>query len=215
VQRNSSLDSWSNDSLTLEYALDLNELVDCVFARWSPQIGDPTIIGWLTVVLYFIASVLSLLVFFKKSGKSGIFWLLLSAVLFALAINKQLDLQSALTAAGRCLAQAQGWYADRRAFQLKFIISIAVISFLVAVLLFWMMRRELRRIWLALAGISLLLAFIAIRAAGFHHVDQFIGHKIGGIRMNGVLEIGGIAMIGANALYLLLRTSRDKAIGRS
>ena len=192
-----------------------NELADCVFARWSPQIGDPTTIGWLTVALYFIASVLSVFVFYRKSKTRGIFWLFLSVVLFALAINKQLDLQSAFTATGRCVAQAQGWYAERRAFQLKFIISIVVTSFLVALLLFWMMRRELRTIWLALAGISLLIAFIAIRAVGFHHFDQFIGYKIGSIRMNWALEIGGIAMIGVNALYLLLRRSTDKVIGRS
>lgn len=195
--------------------MNLDELAGCVFARWSPQIGDPTIMGWLTVALYFIASVLSVLVFYKRSGTRGIFWLFLSAVLFALAINKQLDLQSALTATGRCVAQAQGWYAERRAFQLKFIISIAAVSFLIALLLFWMMRRELRKIWLALAGISLLIAFIAIRAVGFHHFDQFIGYTIGSIRMNWALEIGGIAMIGANALYLLLRTSRDEVIVKS
>ncbi len=195
--------------------MNLDELANCVFTRWSPQIGDPTTIGWLTVALYFIASMLSVLVFYRQSGTRGIFWLFLSVVLFALAINKQLDLQSALTATGRCVAQAQGWYAERRAFQLKFIISIVAVSFLVALLLFWMMRRELRKIWLALAGISLLIAFVAIRAVGFHHFDQFIGYKIGSIRMNWALEIGGIAMIGANAIYLLLRTSRDEAIGRS
>lgn len=197
---------------TLEYALSPNELADCVFARWSPQIGDPTIIGWLTVVSYFIVSVLSGLVFYRQSGKHGIFWLFLSALLFALAINKQLDLQSVLTAVGRCVAQAQGWYAERRSFQLRFIISLIVTSLLVALLLFWVMRRELRKTWLALAGIALLITFIAIRAVGFHHFDQFIGYKIGNIRVNWVFEIGGIVMIGANALYLLLRTSCDEAI---
>ncbi|MDB5657901.1 MAG: isopropylmalate isomerase large subunit [Cypionkella sp.] len=31
-----------------------------------------------------------------------------------LAVNKQLDLQSALAATGRCIAQFQGWYRARR-----------------------------------------------------------------------------------------------------
>jgi ABC-type Na+ efflux pump permease subunit len=140
------------------------------------------------------------------------FWLFLSALLFALAINKQLDLQSALTAVGRCLSQAQGWYAERRSFQLSFIISIIIASLLIAVLLFWTMRRELRHIWLALTGIALLLAFIAIRAVGFHHFDQLIGYEIGSVRVNWAFEIGGIAMIGVNALYLLLRSSSDEKI---
>lgn len=189
-----------------------NELIDCAFARWSPQIGDPTIIGWLTVVFYLIVSVLSVLVFYRKSGRHRIFWLFLTALLFALAINKQLDLQSGLTAIGRCLAQAQGWYSERRSFQLRFIIFLILTSLLVALLLFWVMRRELRNIWLALAGISLLLAFIAIRAVGFHHFDSLISYEIGSIRVNWAFEIGGIAMIGVNALYLLLCASSDKTM---
>jgi len=195
--------------------LSPNDLADCVFARWSPQIGDPTIIGWLTVASYFIVSVFSVLVFFRQSGRNRIFWLFLSALLFALAINKQLDLQSALTAVGRCLSQAQGWYAERRSFQLSFIISIIIASLLIAVILFWTMRRELRHIWLALTGIALLLAFIAIRAVGFHHFDQFIGYEVGSVRVNWAFEIGGIAMIGVNALYLLLRSSSDEKIVES
>lgn len=81
------------------------------------------------------------------------------------------------------------------------------ISVVFALLLFRAMRRDLSHVWLALAGISVLLAFVAIRAVGFHHFDQFIGYEIGNVRMNWALEIGGIAMIGANALYLLLRRS--------
>ncbi len=161
--------------------------------------------GWLTVAFYFIVSVLSVFVFYRQSGRHRIFWLLLSVLLFALAINKQLDLQSGLTAVGRCVAQAQGWYAERRSFQLRFVISIIATSWFVALLLFWAMRRELRHIWVALAGIVLLLVFIAIRAVGFHHFDQFIGYEIGSIRINWAFEIGGTAMIGLNALYLLLR----------
>ena len=138
------------------------------------------------------------------------FWLFLSVLLFALAINKQLDLQSALTAVGRCVSQAQGWYAERRTFQLRFIIALIGASVLLALILFWAMRRELRHIWLALAGTALLLAFIAIRAVGFHHFDQFIGHEIGSVRVNWAFEIGGISMIGVNALYLLARRSGRK-----
>ncbi len=189
-----------------------HDLADCVFARWSPQIGDPTIMGWITVVSYLVVSVFSALVVYSQIGRHRMFWLLLTVVLLALGINKQLDLQSALTAVGRCLAQAQGWYAERRAFQLRFIISIIVLSFLFGCLLTWMMRRYLRRIWLALTGVLLLLVFVAIRAIGFHHFDQFIGYEIGGIRVNWAFEIGGTAMIGFNALYLLVRCSCDEKL---
>ncbi|MFX0547482.1 isopropylmalate isomerase [Roseovarius sp. S1116L3] len=189
-----------------------HDLADCVFARWSPQIGDPSIIGWITVASYFIVSVFSVMVSYRQFGRHRMFWLFLTVLLFALGVNKQLDLQSALTAVGRCLAQAQGWYAERRTFQLRFIISIIISSFLFGPLLVWLMRRHLRRVWLALIGILLLLVFVAVRAIGFHHFDQFIGYEIGSIRINWVFEIGGTTMIGFNALYLLFFTSRDEKI---
>ncbi len=189
-----------------------HDLTGCVFARWSPQIGDPTIMGWITVASYFIVSVFSVLVFYRQFGRHRMFWLFLAVLLFALGINKQLDLQSSLTAVGRCWAQAQGWYAERRTFQLRFIISIIVASFLLGLLIFWSMRRDLRRTWLALTGIALLLVFIAIRAVGFHHFDQFIGYEIGNIRVNWVFEIGGTTMIGVNALYFVFHNSRDEKI---
>ncbi|QCO55381.1 isopropylmalate isomerase [Pseudorhodobacter turbinis] len=182
----------------------------CVFTTWSPTIGDPTVMGWVTVASYLLAGILSVLVFFRKTGRQRIFWLILAVILFALTVNKQLDLQSALTAIGRCVAKAQGWYAERRPFQIKFIIFIVLTSFLIAAFLIWTMRRELAHIWLALLGLVFLLAFVAIRAAGFHHIDRLIGYQINNIRMNWVMELGGIAMIAANGLYLLLRTPKNK-----
>lgn len=183
--------------------MNVSGLFDCIFTDWSPTIGDPTLTGWVTVVAYLAASCLSALVLFHHSGKLRIFWLGLSIILLLLAVNKQLDLQSALTAAGRCLSKAQGWYEDRRSVQIAFILAILVICGVIAAVLLWVMRREIPLIWPALIGIVSLLAFIAIRAAGFHHFDQLIGFEVGGIRMNAVLELGGIVFIATNAFVLL------------
>jgi hypothetical protein len=136
------------------------------------------------VVFYLIACVLTALVFLQQFGKQGIFWLILFVTLLALVINKQLDFQSGLTATGRCLAQAQGWYAERHSFQFKFIIGVIVTSAIVALALAWTMRRHLKQIWLALVGVAFLLSYIAIRVAGSHHFDQFIGYKVGYARIN-------------------------------
>ena len=182
-----------------------------MFAAWSPTIGDPTAMGWITVALYFGVSLLAALVSSRHPGRLRLFWLILSAILLALAINKQLDLQSALTATGRCLAKAQGWYDARQIIQSRFILAIMGLSVVAALWLCWAMRRDLGRIWLAVIGFVCLLAFIAIRASGFHHFDQFIGYEIGNVRMNWILEIGGIALIGLNALYLLRRKAGRRA----
>lgn len=183
----------------------LNEVASCVQATWSPQIGDPTIVGWLTVAAYILAAVLTALVVIRQSGRQRIFWLGLFVLLLALAVNKQLDLQSAVTAVARCLALAQGWYEDRRSVQITFIIAVALVCLVVALGLAWALRRDLGHIWLALLGVALLLAFVAIRAAGFHHFDRFIGYEFANIRMNWVMELGGISLIAVNALRVLLR----------
>lgn len=185
--------------------LDLTALLACVSATWSPTIGDPGIMGWVTVAAYAASAFLTFRVCLGLAGRQRMFWLGLSIVLLALALNKQLDLQTALTDAGRCLARAQGWYDNRRTVQIDFILSIMAASVVMAVSVFWIMRRSIGETWLALTGLTLLLAFIAVRAAGFHHFDRFIGHQIGGVRMNWIMELGAIAMISANALYLLLR----------
>ncbi len=189
--------------------VSLNELVTCVFEFWSPKIGDPTAIGWLTVAVYALTAILAMVVFARQRGRQRIFWFGVCIMLFALAINKQLDLQSAVTAAGRCLAQAQGWYEDRQAIQIIFIISFVVTSLVLGLLLAWALRRHIGRIWLALIGVALLVGFVAVRAAGFHHFDRFIGYEFANIRMNWVMELGGITLIAINAL-LLLRKRRPR-----
>jgi hypothetical protein len=183
--------------------MSLDGLLACISADWSPTIGDPTLTGWVTAVTYLAASCLSAIVAYRHSGKLGLFWFGLSVVLLLLAVNKQLDLQSALTAAGRCAAKAQGWYENRRSVQIAFILAILVICGVVAAGLLWVMRREISLVWPALIGIVSLLAFIAIRAAGFHHFDQFIGFEVGGARINTFLELGGISMIAVNGFSLL------------
>ena len=164
--------------------------------------------GWFTVLAYVAAATLCLLAGLRRAGRERAFWIVLCVIMYALAVNKQLDLQSAFTAAGRCLAKAQGWYDRRKVFQLEFILAIAVAAIAMTAFLFWWMRGYLGRSWLALLGTGALLAFIFIRAAGFHHVDHLINVRIVGIRMNWVLELGGIAMIGANAVLLLAGTAR-------
>ena len=85
-------------------------MIDCVLARWQPVIGDPTWQGWATVLVYLATMGLALAAVGRIGPGDGrhtrerIFWLVTALGMAALAVNKQLDLQSALTAAGHCLA---------------------------------------------------------------------------------------------------------------
>jgi len=180
-------------------------LTDCVFDRWSPGIGDPTVMGWVTVAAYGVAAILCFATFHRSGGKSvRFFWLVLAVLLAFLMINKQLDLQSALTAVGRCVSKMQGWYEERKPVQVLFIIGIIFASLIFGWVMFRAMRQHVRTTWLAMVGLVFLLSFVAVRAIGFHDFDVFIGLRIYNIRMNWVLELGGITMIAANAAWLIL-----------
>lgn len=181
--------------------MDLIELI-----RWRPGIGDPSLMGWLTVAAYAVAAVLAWRAGMRTRrlldlprGSREI-WLLVAVLMAMLCVNKQLDLQSLLTDIGRVLAKRDGWYANRRDAQVHVIEAIfggAAVAALALGLVF-------RRFWLAhpLLGFGLvfLLSFIAIRAISFHHVDVFIGTTVAGIRMNWLFELGGIALVAAAAL---------------
>src|SRR5260221_9956242 len=109
--------------------------------NWSPGIGDPTIGGWVTVVLYFLAVVSTWktanMVRARERFVAGekYTWRAISMLFVALGINKQLDLQTALTDLGRVVADYQGWYDERQAVQVWFIIGVAVVCVLMACVL--------------------------------------------------------------------------------
>ncbi len=178
--------------------------------RWRPGIGDPSPIGWLTVAAYFAAAFLC----WRASvrGLSGpkvrLFWTATCGMLLLLGVNKQLDLQTAFTFFGRDLARAGGWYENRRAFQAVFVVLIALGGVAASGFLLWAFRSEWRRLWPALAGVALLLAFIVVRAASFHHVDQLLAGGPAGVRLNWLFELGGIAAIAWPA-WRAVRKSSD------
>jgi hypothetical protein len=153
--------------------------------NWSPGIGDPTVGGWVTVVLYFLAAV--------STWKTA--WRAISILFVALGINKQLDLQTALTEFGRVVADYQGGYNERQIVQVWFTMGVAVASILIACVLLTFARKSPAPTWLALVGTTTVLAFVLIRAASFHHIDRFIGETILELRWNWVLEMGGISTV--------------------
>ena len=165
--------------------------------HWSPGIGDPTVAGWLTVILYLVTSV-SCWMLARELGPAGLdrrAWRSISVLFLFLGINKQLDLQTALTEAGRYLAHYQGWIEQRQVVQLAFIALIAVISLICIITLLVWVRDAPVSTWLALMGTTLVIVYVLIRAASFHHVDRLIGRTVLGFRWNWILEMGGIGLV--------------------
>ncbi|MBM9595173.1 isopropylmalate isomerase [Roseitranquillus sediminis] len=184
-------------------------LVGCALGRWSPGLGDPTAMGWVTVAAYALAALLALAAAARLPENAParrterLFWLVSAAALAVLAVNKQLDLQSFFTAYGRCVAWAQDWYDMRRTVQAGIVLALIAASALGGALALVLLRRTLRRTGIAAAGLIVIVAFVLVRAVGFHHVDALIGLRAGGARMNWILEIGGLGIFALGALGAL------------
>jgi hypothetical protein len=171
---------------------------------WSPGIGDPTIGGWATVGLYIgaAATVWRLLKdvdFTHKNGERWV-WRGLLLGLIALGINKQLDLQSALTEIGRITAQHQGWYDHRGAVQEAFIAGTGILGLTLMAALIVLAWGAHATTLAALAGGFVLLVFITVRAASFHHIDRLLDLDLGGLKYNWLVEMGALAWILVSAL---------------
>ena len=175
---------------------------------WSPGIGDPTLGGWITVAAYLGAMGLAFHLGWsyqktqppRSLSRSALFWIFLGIFLLALGINKQLDLQTWFTEIGKKVAQNQGWYEKRRIVQAIFIILVAVIAAGSFFALLRLLKGNFRRHALALGGAFFILSFVVIRAGSFHHFDQLLGARVGGLKMNWILELGGIGLILAAAI---------------
>ena len=48
----------------------------------------------------------------------------------------------------------------------------------------------------------MVMGFVVIRAASFHHVDAFLASRLGGLRWNWILELGGILIVAVGAFGL-------------
>ena len=114
-------------------------------------------------------------------------WVSLAGVLLLLGVNKQLDLQTALTESGGSRAR-RGLDHVRRNVQVAFIACILMASLWLVVAVLRLTRGSLSRIWPALAGAVLLVSFVAIRATSFHHVDVLINLRLSGLKVNWLLE---------------------------
>lgn len=103
---------------------------------WEPGLGDPTPQGYFTVAHYFVACALCLWAALAarrapKFGaiklESALFWWVFFLFVFMLGVNKQLDLQSAVTYWGKAASIEQGWYDERDEVKGEFLAVVAVV----------------------------------------------------------------------------------------
>lgn len=176
--------------------------------RWQAGLGDNSPLGWLITLAYFAACGLCAFAGLReraafRTARTPLiwrFWFVLASILLLLGFNKQLDLQSLLTQIGRDIAKSLGLYGARRGIQAIFVLIMIALAG-VAV---WFGYRRMRLVWkryrLALVGMILLVAYVIIRMASFHHVDVLLKRRAdGGIGLNWLLELGGCLTVAAAA----------------
>jgi hypothetical protein len=172
---------------------------------WRPGIGDPTPLGWFTVAAYVAAGCVCLGMALR-SGRTGVdrytvVWWGVTLLLLLLAVNKQLDLQSFLTQTGKQMAKSEGWYDQRRTVQSLFLVGLSVFFSATLALFAWLLRCGLGRHLPVLLGLAWLCMFILFRATSFHRMDALIGLGTSFLKMNHVLELGGIALVMAGTWF--------------
>jgi hypothetical protein len=176
---------------------------------WRPEIGDPTLIGWLTVIAYVMAAWVCV-----RAGRRARqhtvadpsecdpawMWLGCAAVLFCLGLNKQLDLQTLLIEVGRQVVQATGWFKQRRMVQRVFALVLAALTGIMLLGVTWKQRRFFKRNPLLLPGIMLVAGYVLLRVAAIDHVDESAGLKLDDRPWLAALELSGLLCIVAAGL---------------
>lgn len=187
--------------------------------RWRPRFGDDDLVGWCTVVAYVLAAALA----WRARGRiralgdaaddDGLdpgdarrltrFWTVTAVAMVVLGVNKQLDLQTWLIEHARRAAFAEGWYDDRRRVQAVFVLAVAAAGLGAT----WWGVRQLRgvahQVALALVGLGVIVSFVAVRAASLHQIDHLL--SLGPVRLNTVLEFGGIGLVALAGLRVVRR----------
>lgn len=166
--------------------------------RWHPALGDPDAAGWLMVVAYLLTAVLAVHNARTARGnrRATVFWLVLAGCLCFLGINKQLEFQTLLTEIGRDTAVAHGWYDERRGVQAVFVFLLTASAGGVLLALRRLFRGpEWPAYRLTVAGVTMLILFILLRAATFHHVAAMFGMDFTNSAIRLALESGALLVI--------------------
>lgn len=156
---------------------------------------DAGLAPWLAVIGYGVAALLAWRVGSRCDGRERNFWWIAAGVLLALGINKQLDLQTELTATLRHIARSAGWYASRRQFQLLFLIGLAIGTVIGSSWLARLVQGLRTPVLITLTGLLALGGFVLMRAASFHHLDVLLGTRLPLGKAHLLIELAALAIV--------------------
>ncbi|GGJ41907.1 hypothetical protein CDQ92_07925 [Sphingopyxis bauzanensis] len=172
--------------------------------EWQASIAPPQMADWVTIAACLVAAAMSMRA--AARGTSAAFerhfWQFAAGLLVLLAINELLDLHTLITIAGRTHAKAFGWYGAHRAAQYAFVIALSGVAAMAGLAILWLTRRADHAVRLAVVGFAFIGLFALLRAASFHHLDDFLGGRTFRIDWSSVPEMVGIGIVAsAAAIY--------------
>ena len=100
------------------------------------------------------------------------------------------------------MSRLEGWYEERRAFQLNVIMAglaataISMLGFLIY------FRTIIGRSLLALMGVTCSMVFVVLRAASIHHVDQLFRIEFFNLKAHAIVEMTGIVLVFLNVIMM-------------
>ena len=173
-----------------------------IYSRLQAGVSDPTLFGWLTVLVYFVA-VARCITKSKESkffGGNYRFWLYLAALLLLLGINKQLDLHSWFAEIMRDRAQTYGWYKYRQSVLVSLVslLGFGILSSIISFRLY--LANSWRNYKITWAGIIVLLMLVLIQTSSSIYADALIkqrgfGFSAFGFSISAIIEISALILI--------------------
>jgi uncharacterized MnhB-related membrane protein len=167
---------------------------------WRFGADDPTVLGWVTTVTYFLAAFLCLRAAFIAPKNFGAFglatqpWWLFACILIALGVNKELDLQTLLIDVMRSLAKTEGWYSERRIVERAFVMLVILVSALAG----WQFVRQYRLFVCknisTVTGLGMVLLYCLLRTADVAHLEV-LGSNHTSSNFLWPLELSGLALV--------------------
>jgi len=165
---------------------------------------NPSLTGLCIIVLYLIGFLVCLratvivrirMAYSSPSYEYPLFWLLTAWCMLLLGLSRELNIHLWLTHSIRMLAREEGWYLERRPFQIGVLIAVCVTSMGFLGFVSWYLRATRWPYLLAFFGIVFVIGFSVVRLVSFHDLDVFLAQKYGGITLNRIVEIGAILCV--------------------
>ncbi len=182
---------------------------------WRPGFGDNNLLGWAITIAYFLTALLCAAAFRDEARTYNVvrrlqrpaFWIILTALLVLLGLNKQLDLQTWIHSTGDNLVQSGGLNSRRLGIKILSLVTLGLTGLGISMAMLLYIGRQWRLYMLAFVGLLYLGVFIVLRAADSLPILRDINHRYYEW-VHLILELGGVLMIAASAARAVYRETR-------